>query len=45
MKVLYLCVKRRDKNRSHPVGRVPGWKKILNTFVVTDAARIESAIK
>jgi transposase-like protein len=45
MKVLYLCVKRRDKNRSNPVGRVPGWKKILNTLVVTYGDRIETAIK
>lgn len=45
MKVLYLCVKRRDKNRSNPTGRVPGWKKILNTLVVTYGERIETAIK
>lgn len=45
MKVLYLCVKRRDKNRSNPTGRVPGWTKILNTLVVTYGNRIESAIK
>lgn len=45
MKVLYLCVKRRDKNRSNPTGRVPGWKQILNTLVVTYGERIETAIK
>ena len=45
MKVLYLCVKRREKNRSNPTGRVPGWTKILNTLVVTYGDRIESAIK
>lgn len=45
MKVLYLCVKRRDKNRSNPTGRVPGWTQILNTLVVTYGDRIESAIK
>jgi transposase-like protein len=45
LKVLYLCVKRRDKNRSNPTGRVPGWKHILNTLVVTYGERIETAIK
>jgi putative transposase len=45
LKVLYLCVKRRDKNRSNPTGGVPGWKKILNTLVVTYGDRIETAIK
>jgi putative transposase len=45
LKVLYLCVKRRDKNRSNPTGRVPGWKKILNTLAVTYGDRIETAIK
>lgn len=45
MKVLYLCVKRRDKNRANPVGHVSGWKQILNTLVVTYGDRIESAIK
>jgi putative transposase len=45
LKVLYLCVKRRDKNRSNPTGRVPGWKKILNTLAVTYGERIETAIK
>ena len=44
LKVLYLCVKRRDKNRSNPTGRVPGWKKILNTLAVTYGERIETAI-
>jgi hypothetical protein len=45
LKVLHLCVKRTDKNRSNPTGRVPGWKKILNTLVVTYGERIEAAIK
>jgi hypothetical protein len=43
--VLYLCVKRRDNNRSNPTGRVPGWTQILNTLVVTYGERIETAIK
>jgi putative transposase len=45
LKVLYLCVKRRDTNRSNPTGCMPGWKKILNTLVVTYGDRIETAIK
>ena len=45
LKVLYLCVKRRDKNRSNPTGRVVGWKKILNALVLAYGERIESAVK
>jgi len=45
LKVLYLCVKRKDKNRSNPTGRVPGWTKILNALVLAYGDRIETAIK
>jgi transposase-like protein len=45
MKVLYLCVKRREKNRSNPTGKIPGWGKILNTLVVAYGDRITKAIK
>lgn len=45
MKVLYLCVKRRDKNRSNPTGKVVGWGPILNTLTVIYGDRITRAIK
>ena len=45
MKVLYLCVKRREKNRSNPTGKIPGWGRILNALVVAYGDRITKAIK
>ena len=45
MKVLYLCVKRRDKNRSNPTGKVVGWGPILNTLTVIYGDRITKALK
>ena len=45
MKVLYLCVKRREKNRSNPTGQVVGWSKILNALVVAYGDRITVAIR
>jgi transposase-like protein len=45
MKVLYLCVKRRDKNRSNPTGKVVGWGPILNILTVIYGDRITRAIK
>lgn len=45
MKVLYLCIKRRQKNRSNPTGKIVGWGKILNALVVAYGDRITKAIK
>ena len=45
LKVLYLCVKRKEKNRSNPTSRVVGWTQILNTLIVTYGDRITRAIK
>ncbi|MCP4305167.1 MAG: IS256 family transposase [bacterium] len=45
MKVLYLCVKRKQKNRSNPTGKVVGWGQILNALVVAYGDRITRAIK
>lgn len=45
MKVLYLCIKRRQKNRSNPTGKILGWGKILNALVVAYGERITKAIK
>ena len=45
MEVLYLCVKRREKNRSNPTGKINGWGKILNALVVAYGDRITKAIK
>ena len=45
MKVLYLCIKRKEKNRSNPTGKVVGWNKILNALVVAYGDRVTNAIK
>ena len=45
MKVLYLCAKRRVKNRSNPTGKVVGRGEILNALVVAYGDRITRAIK
>lgn len=45
MKVLYLCIKRKQKNRSNPTGKIVGWGKILNALVVAYGDRITKAIK
>jgi transposase-like protein len=45
LKVLYLCVKRKEKNRSNPTSKVVGWTKILNTLIVTYGDRVSQAIK
>jgi transposase-like protein len=45
LKVLYLCVKRKEKNRTNPTSKVVGWTKILNTLIVTYGDRITRAIK
>jgi len=45
LKVLYLCVKRKEKNRSNPTSKVVAWTQILNTLIVTYGDRITRAIK
>lgn len=45
MKVLYLCIKRKEKNRSNPTGKIVGWGKILNALVVAYGDRVSNAIK
>ncbi|MCP4963698.1 MAG: IS256 family transposase [bacterium] len=45
MKVLYLCARRREKNRSNPTGKVVRWGKILNALVVAYGDRVTQAIK
>lgn len=45
LKVLYLCIKRKQKNRSNPTGKIVGWGKILNALVVAYGDRITTAIK
>jgi len=44
MKVLFLCIKRKEKNRSNPTGKVVGWGAILNALVVAYGDRVTSAI-
>lgn len=45
MKVLYLCVRRKEKNRSNPTGKVTSWGKVLNALVSAYGDRITNAIK
>ncbi len=45
MKVLYLCVRRKEKNRSNPTSKVRDWGMILNALVITYGDRITLAIK
>jgi transposase-like protein len=45
LKVLYLCIKRREKNRSNPTGKVVGWGEILNALTIAYGDRITRAIK
>lgn len=40
LKVLYLAVRQRIKNRPNPTGIVPGWKKALNAFAVHFGSRL-----
>jgi putative transposase len=41
LKVLYLCVQERDKNKPNPTGTVAGWKRVLNALVLHYGDRIE----
>lgn len=45
MKVLFLCIQRRQKNRSNPTGKIVGWNKILNALVVAYGDRVTNAVK
>lgn len=45
MKVLYLCIKRKEKNRSNPTGKIVGWGQILNALVVAYGDRVTNAVK
>ena len=45
MKVLYLVATTRRPNRENLVGRIAGWKQILNTLTVHYGDRIEAATK
>ncbi len=40
MKVLYLVATRRRKNRQDLIGRINGWKHILNTLTVHYGERV-----
>jgi transposase-like protein len=41
LKVLYLSVQEREKNRPNPTGIVSNWKRVLNSFVLHYGDRIE----
>jgi transposase-like protein len=41
LKVLYLAVLEREKNRPNPIGIVSNWKRVLNAFVLHYGDRIE----
>lgn len=45
LKVLYLCIKRKEKNRSNPTGKIVGWGQILNALVVAYGDRVSNAVK
>ena len=40
LKVLYLCVRQREKNRPNPTGQINGWKSILNVLSMTYGDRL-----
>lgn len=40
MKVLYLAVRHREKNRPNPTGQIAGWKNILNVLSMTYGDRL-----
>ncbi len=40
LKVLYLAVLQRDKNRANPTGQINGWKNILNVLSLTYGDRL-----
>jgi transposase-like protein len=40
LKVLYLTIRHRDKNRANPTGRINNWPQILNTLTLTFGDRL-----
>jgi len=40
LKVLYLTVQHREKNRANPTGRINNWSQILNTLTLTFGDRL-----
>jgi len=40
LKVLYLAVMERQKNRPNPTGQIAGWKSILNVLTMTYGDRL-----
>ena len=40
LKVLYLVVLSREKNRANPTGQIAGWKNILNVLSMTYGGRL-----
>lgn len=41
LKVLYLTVKQREKNRPGPTGRISGWRPVLNILTLTYGDRLQ----
>ncbi len=42
LKVLYLQIKRREKNKAGPTGRINGWRPILNVLTMTYGDRLQA---
>ena len=40
LRLLYLTVQHRDKNRANPTGRINNWSQILNTLTLTFGDRL-----
>ena len=40
LKVLFLTVQHREKNRANPTGRINNWPQILNTLTLTFGDRL-----
>jgi transposase-like protein len=40
LKILYLTVRERRRNRTNPTGKINGWKSILNTLAITYGDRL-----
>lgn len=40
LKVLYLAIRQREKNKPNPTGRIAGWKNILNVLSLTYGDRL-----
>lgn len=42
MKILYLSVRNREKNRPNPTGKANGWKRVLNTLTIHYGERLSN---